>query len=67
MREVTRRLFGRGSWVEARRIAEILRKETIGGALLLSATVVALVWANSPWWESYEALLPLRVGPRRYI
>ncbi|MCA1835292.1 MAG: Na+/H+ antiporter NhaA [Actinobacteria bacterium] len=63
MREVTRRLFGRGSWVEARRIAEILREETIGGAILLSATVVALVWANSPWWESYEALLRLRVGP----
>ncbi|HXT46097.1 MAG TPA: Na+/H+ antiporter NhaA [Pseudonocardiaceae bacterium] len=62
-REATRRLFGRGSWVEARRIAGILRQETIGGGLLLGATVVALAWANSPWWESYEALLRLRVGP----
>jgi NhaA family Na+:H+ antiporter len=62
-REATRRLFSPGSWVESRRITDILRKETIGGGLLLATTVVALVWANSPWWESYEALLRYRVGP----
>jgi NhaA family Na+:H+ antiporter len=57
------RLFSRGSYPEATRIAAILRKETIGGALLLVGTVIALVWANSPWAESYEALRDTRVGP----
>jgi NhaA family Na+:H+ antiporter len=56
-------LFGRGSWAEARRVADILRKETIGGALLLAASVVALVWANSPWAGGYEALRDFTVGP----
>ena len=57
------RLFGRGSWPEARRIAEVLRAETVGGALLGGAALVALVWANSPWRETYAALGSLRVGP----
>jgi NhaA family Na+:H+ antiporter len=57
------RLFGRGSWPEARRIAEVLRAETVGGALLVGAALVALVWANSPWREAYAALGSLRVGP----
>ncbi|MDQ1676379.1 MAG: Na+:H+ antiporter, NhaA family [Actinomycetota bacterium] len=56
-------LFGRGSWAEARRIADVLRKETIGGVLLLAGAVLALVWANSPWADSYESLRQLRVGP----
>lgn len=56
-------MLGRGSWSETRRITEILRKETVGGALLLVATVVALVWANSPAADSYAALRDLRVGP----
>ena len=59
----TPRLFGRGSWLEAGRIADILRKETIGGALLVSAAVLALVWANSPWSGAYESLRGFRVGP----
>ncbi|BBZ30146.1 Na(+)/H(+) antiporter NhaA [Mycolicibacterium madagascariense] len=57
-----RALFARGSWAETSRISAILRKETVGGALLLLATVVALVWANSPWSASYTALGDLRVG-----
>ena len=56
-------VLGRGSWLEARRIADILRKETIGGVLLLAGAVVALVWANSPWVGGYEALRGFRVGP----
>ena len=44
-----RRLFGRGSWPEARRIADVLRQETVGGVLLLVAAALALAWANSPW------------------
>jgi NhaA family Na+:H+ antiporter len=56
-------LLGRGSWSETRRVADILRKETVGGALLLAAAAVALVWANSPWGAAYEALRDTEVGP----
>jgi NhaA family Na+:H+ antiporter len=56
-------LLGRGSWHEARRIAEILRKETAGGILLLVGTLAALIWANSPWSASYAQLRDTRVGP----
>jgi NhaA family Na+:H+ antiporter len=57
------RLFARGSFDEARRITGVLRKETVGGALLLLAAVLALAWANSPWAESYAVLRDTRVGP----
>ncbi|SNR48303.1 Na+/H+ antiporter NhaA [Blastococcus mobilis] len=56
-------LFGRGSWPEAQRIASVLRRETVGGALLLAGAAIALVWANSPWGEAYETLRDTRVGP----
>jgi NhaA family Na+:H+ antiporter len=56
-------LLGRGSWSETTRIADILRKETVGGALLLVAAAVALVWANSPWGAAYETLRDTEVGP----
>jgi NhaA family Na+:H+ antiporter len=59
----TPRILGRGSWAEARRIADVLRKETIGGALLLVGTVIALVWANSPWAHHYEAMTAFTIGP----
>lgn len=58
-----RRLLARGSWPEARYVASALRTETVGGALLLGAAVLALVWANTPWHTAYEALRDLRVGP----
>ena len=57
------RLLGRGSWAEARRITAVLRKETVGGALLLVAAAVALGWANSPWAGAYETLRDAQVGP----
>ncbi|MCR6688488.1 Na+/H+ antiporter NhaA [Cellulomonas sp.] len=56
-------LLPRPSWAESTRVADVLRKETVGGALLLVASVAALVWANSPAAGSYEALRDLRVGP----
>ncbi len=56
-------LFGRGSWPETARIAQILRRETVGGALLLAATVIALVWANTGWSDSYAALRDFKIGP----
>jgi NhaA family Na+:H+ antiporter len=58
-----RRLLTRGSFSEATRVAEILRRETVGGALLLVGTIVALVWINSPAGDSYTSLRDHTVGP----
>ncbi|MDQ2637614.1 MAG: Na+/H+ antiporter NhaA [Actinomycetota bacterium] len=55
-------LLSRGSWAETKRIASILRKETVGGAILLVAAAVALIWANSPWEATYFALRDLEIG-----
>ncbi|GAA3012558.1 Na+/H+ antiporter NhaA [Streptosporangium longisporum] len=56
-------LFSRGSWAETSRITAILRRETVGGALLLVATVAAMIWANSPWADGYQTLREVTVGP----
>jgi NhaA family Na+:H+ antiporter len=53
----------RPSFSQARWLSEQLRDETFGGILLLAAAVIALVWANSPWGDSYAALVNLQVGP----
>ncbi|WP_406069800.1 Na+/H+ antiporter NhaA [Micromonospora sp. NBC_01638] len=50
------RLFSRSSWPQARHLADVLRTETVGGALLLLGAVIALIWANSPWSDSYTRL-----------
>ncbi|MEU0494486.1 Na+/H+ antiporter NhaA [Mycobacterium sp. NPDC006124] len=57
------RLFSRGSWPEASRASEILRRETVGGMLLLAAAGAALVWANSPWAAAYRAVSEFAFGP----
>lgn len=41
----------------ARPAARFLAIEAASGILLLAATVVALVWANSPWKDSYASFL----------
>jgi Na+:H+ antiporter, NhaA family len=51
-----RRIFQRLSATEARYIGDILRTETVGGALLLVSAVIALAWANSPWTDAYHRL-----------
>jgi NhaA family Na+:H+ antiporter len=45
-------------------LERFVHSETSGSALLFAATLVALLWANSPWRLSYFALwkLPVRVG-----
>lgn len=47
-------------------LRRFLRTEAGGAALMLAATVLALVWANSPWSEQYLALweteASLRIG-----
>ncbi|MEZ4502885.1 MAG: Na+/H+ antiporter NhaA [Dehalococcoidia bacterium] len=40
-----------------RPVQEFIHTEASGGIALLAAAVVALVWANSPWGDSYEHLL----------
>lgn len=56
------RLFRRPSWSEAQVVAKALRTETVGGAVLLIAAVVAIAWANSPWREAYSSLRDFKVG-----
>ncbi|KRE56343.1 Na+/H+ antiporter NhaA [Phycicoccus sp. Soil748] len=57
------RLFARSTWQEAQYVARALRTETVGGAILLVAAVAALVWANTPWHETYEGLRDFTIGP----
>ncbi|WP_217707304.1 Na+/H+ antiporter NhaA [Nonomuraea rhodomycinica] len=56
-------MFGLGSRAESRRIADILRAETVGGALLLAGALLGMLWANSPWAHGYEALRSFELGP----
>ncbi|MFH5822891.1 Na+/H+ antiporter NhaA [Georgenia sp. AZ-5] len=51
-----------GSYREALRIGEILRRETVGGIILVLAAAIAIVWANSPAADSYFTLRDVRVG-----
>lgn len=51
-----------GSYREATRIGTLLRKETVGGILLVAAAVVALIWANSPAADTYFTLRDFEVG-----
>lgn len=59
-----RHVFERPSAGEQSTVAQILRRETVGGGLLLFGAFVAIVWVNSPWREAYDALLHVTVGPR---
>jgi Na+/H+ antiporter NhaA len=47
-------------------VRDFLRTETGSAVVLLGATLAALAWANSPWWESYEEVwttdLSIRIG-----
>jgi len=45
------------------RLRRWVGRETTGGALLIGAALLALVWANSPWRESYLTLSSTVVGP----
>ncbi|MEO8598085.1 MAG: Na+/H+ antiporter NhaA [Candidatus Solibacter sp.] len=49
---------------------EFAARQTSGGILLLLCTAVALVWVNSPWAASYEALwhtkLMVGIGDRLF-
>ena len=51
---------------ETRFLRDLLRGETLGGVLALAAALVAVVWANSRWSDSYvEAPAPVPRPARR--
>ncbi len=43
-------------------IQKFVQLESFSGILLIFATIVALVWANSPFGESYDQLLQYEIG-----
>ena len=56
-------LLSRGSWPETQRITEILRKETVGGVLLLIAAAGRPALGQPPWSDAYYSLRDVTVGP----
>src|SRR5204862_3560579 len=61
-------LTGKTAWARnlAAPVRDFLGTETGGALVLLAATLAALVWANSPWSDSYESVwttkLSIRLG-----
>jgi len=47
---------------ERQAVTQALRTETVGGLVLLAAAVIALIWVNSPWGESYERIRDFHFG-----
>ncbi|MDO3650723.1 Na+/H+ antiporter NhaA [Nocardia mangyaensis] len=43
-------------------LTRYLRTETVGGALLLIAAAVALIWVNSPWGASYQTMVDTQLS-----
>jgi NhaA family Na+:H+ antiporter len=58
------------AWEPARRVRQAIASpiqrflaiEASSGLLLMAATAIALIWANSPWSHSYEALWHVPIG-----
>ncbi|KND29149.1 MULTISPECIES: Na+/H+ antiporter NhaA [Streptomyces] len=60
----TRRVLGRLSLPERTFVADALRTETVGGCLLLLASVTALIWVNVPaLHDSYASVSDFHFGP----
>ena len=36
-------------------LGDLLRQETVGGAVVLAAAAIAVIWANSPFGDGYES------------
>lgn len=58
-----RLLFGSPSDSTTRNLADVLRTERAGGVTLLLGALAALVWANSRWSASYDAVSDFTIGP----
>jgi Na+/H+ antiporter NhaA len=67
-RALARPFTERTAWARnvAAPVRDFLNTETAGATALLGAAIAALVWANSPWSDSYESFwtttLSIRVG-----
>jgi len=57
-------LFSRLTPGAVRNLADTLRSETTGGFLLLLGAAIAIIWANSRWSDSYQAVQDTVVGPK---
>ena len=57
---------GRTAWARnlAAPVRDFLSTETGGAAVLLFAAVAALIWANSPWPDSYESVWTTKLSIR---
>src|SRR5271170_580410 len=59
---------GRTAWARnlATPVRSFLSTEAGGAFVMLGAAIAALLWANSPWWHSYESVwtteLSIRIG-----
>ena len=51
-----------GTFAEAARIGALLRKEAVGGMLLVGAALIAIIWANTPAADAYFALRDFKIG-----
>ncbi|MEU1197451.1 Na+/H+ antiporter NhaA [Streptomyces sp. NPDC005813] len=63
LRTPARKFLGRLSLPERTFVADALRAETVGGVLLLLATIAALIWANTPLQDSYARVAHFHLGP----
>lgn len=55
-------LFPKPSLAERSALVRILHSETVGGILMLSAAVLALIWANSPFQGAYDTFRHFTFG-----
>ncbi len=59
---------GRTAWARslAAPVRNFLGTETGSASVLLAGTILALLWANSPWWHTYDSVwstkLAVRIG-----
>ncbi|MFS3127355.1 Na+/H+ antiporter NhaA [Nocardioides sp. Bht2] len=44
-------------------LSDLLRRETVGGILALTAALIAVVWANSSLGDAYHHLREFEIGP----
>src|SRR5579871_642995 len=64
----TRTFGGRTAWARnlGAPLRDFLSTQTGGAAVMALATLAALVWANLPWWHTYESVwhtgLSIRIG-----
>ena len=56
--EVTGEAGGRTAWARnlAAPVRDFLTTESGGAAVMVIGAVAALLWANSPWWHTYETV-----------